>query len=34
VYAESAKPIDLPAGWQALREERAGAVRFALYEQA
>ena len=31
VYAESAEPIDLPAGWQVLREDRAGAVRFALY---
>jgi 16S rRNA (guanine966-N2)-methyltransferase len=31
VYAESATPIDLPPGWQVLREDRAGAVRFALY---
>jgi 16S rRNA (guanine966-N2)-methyltransferase len=34
VYAESATPIELPPGWQALREDRAGAVRFALYGRA
>ena len=34
VYAESAKAIDLPQGWKALKEDRAGAVRFALYERA
>jgi len=32
VYAESAKPVDLPTGWRALKEDRAGAVRFALYQ--
>ena len=32
VYAESAQALDLPAGWRTLREDRAGAVRFALYE--
>jgi 16S rRNA (guanine966-N2)-methyltransferase len=32
VYAESAEPLDLPAGWRAVKEDRAGAVRFALYE--
>ena len=32
VYAESAQALDLPAGWRALKEDRAGAVRFALYE--
>jgi 16S rRNA (guanine966-N2)-methyltransferase len=32
VYAESAGAIDLPEGWRALKEDRAGAVRFALYE--
>ena len=34
VYAESAKALDLPPGWQVLREDRAGAVRFALYQHA
>ena len=34
VYAESASPIDLPPDWQAVREDRAGAVRYALYEYA
>jgi 16S rRNA (guanine966-N2)-methyltransferase len=34
VYVETAKRLDAPAGlWQALREERAGAVRYALYER-
>ncbi len=32
VYAESAEALDLPAGWRTLKEDRAGAVRFALYE--
>ena len=31
VYAENAEPIDLPSGWRALREDRAGAVHFGLY---
>jgi 16S rRNA (guanine966-N2)-methyltransferase len=32
VYAESAQPLELPAPWRVLREDRAGAVRYALYE--
>jgi 16S rRNA (guanine966-N2)-methyltransferase len=32
VYAESANRLDLPAPWRTLREDRAGAVRFGLYE--
>lgn len=32
VYVESAEPLELRAPWQALREDRAGAVRYALYE--
>jgi 16S rRNA (guanine966-N2)-methyltransferase len=32
VYVESAAPLELPAPWRALREDRAGAVRYALYE--
>jgi 16S rRNA (guanine(966)-N(2))-methyltransferase RsmD len=32
VYVESAQPLDLEAPWTALREDRAGAVRYALYE--
>ena len=32
VYVESAQPLDLGAPWAALREDRAGAVRYALYE--
>ncbi|MGZ5649238.1 MAG: 16S rRNA (guanine(966)-N(2))-methyltransferase RsmD [Usitatibacter sp.] len=32
VYVESAAPLPLGAPWRALREERAGAVRYALYE--
>jgi 16S rRNA (guanine966-N2)-methyltransferase len=32
VYVESDARPSLPAGWRALREERAGAVRFGLYE--
>ena len=34
VYAEDDEAIDPPAGWRAVREDRAGAVRYALYEQA
>jgi 16S rRNA (guanine966-N2)-methyltransferase len=34
VYAESAQPLQLPAPWRALREDRAGAVRYALFEHA
>jgi 16S rRNA (guanine966-N2)-methyltransferase len=34
VYVESAAPLDLPAPWRALREDRAGAVRYGLYELA
>jgi 16S rRNA (guanine966-N2)-methyltransferase len=32
VYVESAAPLELAAPWKALREDRAGAVRYALYE--
>jgi 16S rRNA (guanine966-N2)-methyltransferase len=32
VYVESATPLALPPPWTALREDRAGAVRYALYE--
>ena len=32
VYVESAAPLALEAPWRALREDRAGAVRYALYE--
>ncbi|HEX5129316.1 MAG TPA: 16S rRNA (guanine(966)-N(2))-methyltransferase RsmD [Usitatibacter sp.] len=32
VYVESSAPLDLPAPWRAVREDRAGAVRYALYE--
>jgi len=32
VYVESAAPLELAAPWRALRAERAGAVRYALYE--
>jgi 16S rRNA (guanine966-N2)-methyltransferase len=32
VYVESAAPLDLPASWRLVREDRAGAVRYALYE--
>ena len=31
VYVESSAPLDLPAPWKALRQDRAGAVRYALY---
>jgi 16S rRNA (guanine966-N2)-methyltransferase len=34
VYAESAQPLELPGVWRTLREDRAGAVRYALYELA
>ncbi len=34
VYVESAKPLAAPPPWRAVREGRAGAVRFALYEIA
>ena len=34
VYVESAEPLALPALWTVLREDRAGAVRYALYELA
>ena len=32
VYVESAAALDLPAPWLLLRDDRAGAVRYALYE--
>ena len=32
VYVESAETLDLPPPWRALREDRAGAVRYGLYE--
>lgn len=32
VYAESAQPLDPGPAWRVLREDRAGAVRYALYE--
>jgi 16S rRNA (guanine966-N2)-methyltransferase len=32
VYVESPASLDLPASWRAVREDRAGAVRYALYE--
>lgn len=32
VYVESAAPLELRAPWRALREDRAGAVRYALYD--
>lgn len=32
VYVESAEPLALPSHWTALREGKAGAVRFALYQ--
>jgi 16S rRNA (guanine966-N2)-methyltransferase len=34
VYVESAAPLALQAPWRALREDRAGTVRYALYELA
>lgn len=32
VYVESAKALDPPQPWRVLREDRAGAVRYGLYE--
>ena len=32
VYAESAEPLQPGPGWHAVREGRAGSVRYALYE--
>jgi len=32
VYVESAKPLPVEGPWKPLREGRAGAVRFALYQ--
>ena len=32
VYVESDRPLEAPPGWKALREDRAGTVRYALYE--
>jgi 16S rRNA (guanine966-N2)-methyltransferase len=32
VYAESAQPLELAPPWRALREDRAGTVRYGLYE--
>ena len=32
VYVESAQPLEIGAPWTALREDRAGAVRYALFE--
>ena len=32
VYVESAERLELAAEWRALREDRAGAVRYGLYE--
>lgn len=32
VYAEADRPLELPPPWRALREDRAGAVRYGLYE--
>ena len=34
VYVESAAPLAPGAAWRVLREDRAGAVRYALYELA
>jgi len=34
VYVESADTLDAGAGWRVLREDRAGAVRYALLEPA
>jgi 16S rRNA (guanine966-N2)-methyltransferase len=31
LYVESAAPLELEAPWRLLREDRAGAVRYALY---
>ena len=32
VYVESGAALELPASWRVLRDDRAGAVRYALYE--
>jgi 16S rRNA (guanine966-N2)-methyltransferase len=32
VYAEADAPLQLPPPWRTLREDRAGAVRFGLYQ--
>ena len=32
VYVESGAALDLPAPWRQLRDDRAGAVRYGLYE--
>jgi 16S rRNA (guanine966-N2)-methyltransferase len=32
VYLESAASLELPAPWRKLREDRAGAVRYALFD--
>jgi len=34
VYVESAQAIEAPPEWRAVREDRAGAVRYALFEPA
>ena len=34
VYVESGEPIDAGPAWRTLREDRAGAVRYALFEPA
>jgi 16S rRNA (guanine966-N2)-methyltransferase len=34
VYVESAGRIEPPPEWRAVREDRAGAVRYALFEPA
>ena len=34
VYVETAAPLEPGAAWRVLREDRAGAVRYALYELA
>ena len=32
VYAESARPVQAPAGWRELKRSRAGAVSYQLFE--
>jgi 16S rRNA (guanine966-N2)-methyltransferase len=34
VYVESAEALEAPPGWRVIREDRAGAVRYALFEPA
>jgi 16S rRNA (guanine966-N2)-methyltransferase len=34
VYLESGEAVEPPVGWRTLREDRAGAVRYALFEPA